>query len=73
MAAFHGGTRWPLRRLTDMTSTAREQQLLWEAAARAIGRGLKREFECEQQQNVPDRIQHLIAELEAKGKPKGED
>jgi hypothetical protein len=55
-----------------MTSTIREQQLLLDAVARAIGRELKHEFECEQQ-NVPDRIQQLLAELEAKGRPERED
>jgi hypothetical protein len=55
-----------------MTSDTQEQQLLWEAAVRAIGRALKRELECEQQ-NIPDRMRELLAELEAKGKPKRGD
>jgi hypothetical protein len=55
-----------------MTTDSREQQLLWEAAVSAIGRALKHEFECEQQ-DVPDRIYRLLAELEAKEKLKRED
>ena len=53
-------------------TTDKEQQLLWEAAAKAISRALKHELECEQQ-NVPERMRELIAELEAKGKPERED
>lgn len=59
-------------RLSDMTTDKKEQQLLWEAAAKAISRALKHELECEQQ-NVPERMRELIAELEAKGKPERED
>jgi hypothetical protein len=55
-----------------MTSDTKEQQLLWEAAVSAIGRALKCELECEQQ-NIPDRMRELLAELEAKGKPKRGD
>jgi hypothetical protein len=55
-----------------MASNVKEQQLLWKAAARSIGQALKYEFECEQQ-NVPHRIQQLLAELEAKGNPKRAD
>jgi hypothetical protein len=55
-----------------MTNNTKEQQLLWEAAVRAIARALKHELECEQQ-NVPDRMRELIAELEAKGNPESED
>src|SRR5262249_44369146 len=65
VAAFQGNER-PLRRLTNMTSNVKEQQLLWKAAARSIGHALKYEFECDQQ-NVPDRIRQLVGELEAKG------
>jgi hypothetical protein len=50
-----------------MENHTKEQKLLWEAAVRAIGRALKRDFECEQK-NVPDRMRQLLAELEAKGK-----
>ena len=70
-----GRFRWnepTVCRLSDMENHTREQQLLWEAATRAIGRALKHDFECEQQ-NVPDRIQQLLAELEAKGRPERED
>jgi hypothetical protein len=55
-----------------MENHTKEQQLLWDAAVRAIGRALKRDFECEQQ-NVPARMRELLAELEPKGKPKRED
>jgi hypothetical protein len=55
-----------------MMSDTKEQQLLWEAAVTAIGRALKHELKCEQQ-NIPDRMRELLAELEAKGKPKRED
>ena len=67
-----GGTRQPGCRLSDMTTDRKEQQLLWEAAVRAIGRALKHELECEPQ-NVPERMRELIAELEAKGKPEREN
>ena len=66
------GNDQPVCRLSDMENHTREQQLLWEAATRAIGRALKHDFECEQQ-NVPDRMRELLAELEAKGRPKRED
>ena len=49
-----------------MENHTKEQQLLWEAAVRAIGRALKHDFGCEQQ-NVPGRMRELLAELEAKG------
>ena len=59
-------------RLSDMTTDSKEQQRLYEAAAKAIGRALKHEIECEQQ-SVPDRMRELLSELEAKGKSKDED
>ena len=52
-------------------TTDREQQLLWEAAVKAIGRALKHELQCERQ-NVPERMRELLAELEARRKPEGE-
>jgi hypothetical protein len=55
-----------------MENHTKEQQLLWEAAVRAIGRALKHDFECEQQ-NVPARMRELLAELEPKDKPKRQD
>jgi hypothetical protein len=67
--------RWNERavcRLSDMENHTKEQQLLWEAAVRAIGRALKHDFECEQQ-NVPARMRELLAELEPKDKPKRQD
>ena len=59
-------------RLSDMENHTKEQQLLWDAAVRAIGRALKHDFECKQQ-NLPVRMRELLAELEAKGKPKRGD
>jgi len=59
-------------RLSDMENHTREQQLLWDAAVWAIGRALKHNFDCEQQ-NVPVRMRELLAELDAKGRPKRED
>jgi hypothetical protein len=59
-------------RLSDMTTDPKEQQRLYEAAVKAIGRALKHEIECEQQ-TVPDRMRELLIELEAKGKSKGEE
>jgi hypothetical protein len=71
MARLVGNERLVCR-LFDMATDSKEQQLLWEAAVSAIGRALKHEFECEQQ-DVPDRIYRLLAELEAKEKLKRED
>ena len=55
-----------------MTTDRKEQQLLWDAAVKAIGRALEHELKC-QQQNVPARMRELLAELEAKAKPERED
>ena len=44
----------------------KEQQIQWQASLWAIGRVLSAEFECNEE--VPDRIRQLLAELEAKGK-----
>jgi hypothetical protein len=55
-----------------MATDRKEQQLLWEAAVKAIGRALKHELECEPQ-NVPERMRELLAELEMKRKSKGND
>jgi len=55
-----------------MTTDKKEQQLLWDAAVKAIGRALKHELECEPQ-NVPERMRELLAELETKGKSESED
>jgi len=41
-----------------------EQGVLWQAAANAIGRALRREFE--QQETLPERFRLLLAELDAK-------
>jgi hypothetical protein len=45
-----------------------EQQLLWNAALKAIGGRLRRDLQPEQ--DVPDRFRDLIAELEANSPPK---
>jgi hypothetical protein len=71
MGRFRGTTRLVCR-LSDMATDRKEQQLLWDAAVKAIGRALKHELECEPQ-NVPERMRELLAELEIKGKPKRED
>ena len=67
-----GGTRRPVCRLSDMATDKKEQQMLWDAAAKAICRALKHELEGEQQ-NVPERMRELLAELETRGKPKRGD
>ena len=41
----------------------KEQQMLWNAALKEIGRGLKHELEPEK--DAPDRLRKLIAQLEA--------
>jgi hypothetical protein len=48
-----------------------EQTMLWKAAVKAIGRALKQEFQAKEQK-IPDNIQELLSQLEAKGKPKNE-
>ncbi len=45
-----------------------EQTLLWKAAIKAIGRALKQEFQAKEQK-MPDNIQELLSQLEAKGNP----
>jgi hypothetical protein len=60
------GTSGPLCRLSNMAER-KEQQIQWQAALWAIGRVLSNEFECKEDE-VPDRIRQLLAELEAKGK-----
>ena len=44
-----------------------EQQLLWNAALKAIGGRLRRDLQPEQ--DVPDRFRDLIAQLEANSPP----
>jgi len=53
--------------LTEMNNQAKEQLILWRAAVMALGRTLRREFECDQQ-DVTDRMRQLLAELENKEK-----
>jgi hypothetical protein len=45
-----------------------EQQMLWEAALKEIGRGLK--YELEPEKDAPDRLRKLIAQLEANPAPR---
>jgi hypothetical protein len=48
-----------------------EQTMLWKAAVKAIGRALEQEFQAKEQK-MPDNIQELLSQLEAKGKPSNE-
>jgi hypothetical protein len=45
-----------------------EQQKLWQSILKEVGKRLKRELSPEQ--DVPDRLRELIAQLEAKSAPK---
>jgi hypothetical protein len=45
-----------------------EQQIFWNAALKQIGSTLKREWQPEQ--DAPDRLRELIAQLEAYAPPK---
>jgi len=45
--------------------------MLWQAAVKAIGRALKHEFQAKEQE-MPDNLQELLSQLEAKGKPNNE-
>jgi len=45
--------------------------MLWKAAVKAIGRALKQEFQAKEQK-MPDNIQELLSQLEAKGNPNNE-
>ena len=45
--------------------------MLWKAAVKAIGRALKQEFQAKEQK-MPDNIQRLLSQLEAKGNPNNE-
>ena len=46
----------------------KEQQMLWNAALKEIGRGLKHELEP--QKDAPDRLRKLIGQLEPNAPPK---
>jgi hypothetical protein len=54
-----------------MANDREEQTMLWKAAIKAIGRALKQEFQTKEQE-MPDNIQKLLSELEAKGNPGSE-
>jgi hypothetical protein len=54
-----------------MATDREEQTMLWKAAVKAIGRALKQEFQTKQQR-MPDNIQQLLSQLEAKGNPNDE-
>jgi hypothetical protein len=54
-----------------MTVDKNEQARLWSAAIKEIGRRLKRELRPEEQ--TPDRLRDLIAQLEAEEHCKPED
>lgn len=47
-----------------MWDDGKEQQRLWEAALKEIGSRLKRELPLEQE--LPDRLRELVAQLEAR-------
>jgi glycine/serine hydroxymethyltransferase len=48
-----------------------EQTMLRKAAAKAIARALKQEFQTKEQR-MTDNIQELLSQLEAKGNPNNE-
>jgi hypothetical protein len=54
-----------------MATDRDEQTMLWKAAVKAIGRALKQEFQTKEQR-MPDNIQELLSQLEAKGNPDNE-
>jgi hypothetical protein len=54
-----------------MATDREEQTMLWKAAVKANGRALKQEFQTKQQR-MPDNIQQLLSQLEAKGNPNDE-
>jgi hypothetical protein len=64
------GTVKTFSRFANMANE--EQLLLWRAAVEAIGSALRHEFGNEPQQEVPDKIRQLLAQLENERKPKGE-
>jgi len=45
----------------------KEQRMLWNAALKEIGRGLK--YELEPETDAPDRLRKLIAQLEINASP----
>jgi hypothetical protein len=59
-----------VRLLRTMRDDSKEQQILWNAALKEIGSRLKRELQPEQ--DLPDRLRELIAQLEAHAPRKDE-
>jgi hypothetical protein len=54
-----------------MTDRNDEQAMLWRAAIKEIGRRLQRELLPEEQ--TPERLRELLAQLDASGKRKSEE
>ena len=49
----------------------KEQVMVWRAAVMALGRALRHEFESRQEE-MPEQMRRLVAELETVGDPKSE-
>ena len=49
----------------------KEQVMVWRAAIMALGRALRHEFESRQEE-MPEQMRRLVAELETVGEPKSE-
>jgi hypothetical protein len=66
------GRNWPMSYVVSVQpdEKTKQQHTLWTAALKGIGNRLKRELEPEQ--DTPDRLRQLIAELEAKTASKNE-
>ena len=57
---------------SDMNNqNSKEQAMLWRAAVMALGRALRHEFESRQEE-MPEQMRRLVAELETVGEPKSE-
>ena len=54
-----------------MNNQNKEQVMLWRAAVMALGRALRHEFESRQEE-MPEQMRRLVAELETVGEPKSE-
>jgi len=52
-----------------MVNETKEQFVLWQAALTAIGRALRHEFDCDQQQ-VPNHIRQVLAQFDEKERSK---
>lgn len=57
---------------SSMAEQTKEQLMLKRAAARAIGRALREEYEPQQQQ-TSDHLRQLLSKLESKGKHNKEE